>query len=567
MNDLMTKSFLNYVELKKQAQKDLKDEQQDIEIGRFNKPGHEENLSLFFQEVEAIKSEMEGIKNLLLDLQNLNEETKSTHSAKVLRGLRDQMESNTVSILRKANIIKAKLEALDRSNIENRRILFQYREGSAVDRTRISVTNGLRVKLREMMSDFHSLRQRILSGHKEDLKRRYFMATGNEPTEEVMSKMVSGSLRVQVFEEKNDLNSETNARHEAVMDIQKSLIRLHQVFLDMAVIVDAQGEKLEEIELNVEDASMGISGGTNSLYYANQMKKGGKKWVFWVLIIVTIILLIRPCEEGVRQNSRPQHFHLEHHDKRILKQGIPRRSTVSLPSNAMLFSSTQSLHFPFPAQGMFSLSALEETQQIHTHRSITDIVSGNLMIDWYLKCGEMDLATEIFKQMPTKNVISGTTMFQYGDVEEAVKIFEKMKKGVPVWTPMIVGLAIHSRAREAFNLFVEMQEEGIKPNPIPFTGILTACSRGGFLQEEKVLIEKMAMKPNAARCEKLAITFGLISTEPGMTLPIVNNLRVCRDCHTATKLISKVYARIIVLQDRNRFRHFENGNCSCEDYR
>eukprot|EP00249_Psilotum_nudum_P001741 c14393_g1_i1 orf=2-256(-) len=39
--------------------------------------------------------------------------------------------------------------------------------------------------------------------------------------------------------------------------------------------------------------------------------------------------------------------------------------------------------------------------------------------------------------------------------------------------------------------------------------------------------------------EKLAIVFGLISTASGTPLQIINNLRVCGDCHTATKFISK----------------------------
>ncbi|KAL6205375.1 hypothetical protein ACLB2K_022635 [Fragaria x ananassa] len=40
--------------------------------------------------------------------------------------------------------------------------------------------------------------------------------------------------------------------------------------------------------------------------------------------------------------------------------------------------------------------------------------------------------------------------------------------------------------------------------------------------------------------EKLAIAFGLISTSPGTTIRIVKNLRICNDCHDATKLISKI---------------------------
>ncbi|XP_030550021.2 pentatricopeptide repeat-containing protein At1g08070, chloroplastic [Rhodamnia argentea] len=65
--------------------------------------------------------------------------------------------------------------------------------------------------------------------------------------------------------------------------------------------------------------------------------------------------------------------------------------------------------------------------------------------------------------------------------------------------------------------------------------------------------------------EKLAIAFGLISTKPRTTIRIAKNLRVCRNCHSATKLISKIFNREIIARDRNRFHHFRDGNCSCKD--
>ncbi|CAM6004365.1 unnamed protein product, partial [Sphagnum balticum] len=66
--------------------------------------------------------------------------------------------------------------------------------------------------------------------------------------------------------------------------------------------------------------------------------------------------------------------------------------------------------------------------------------------------------------------------------------------------------------------------------------------------------------------EKLAIAFGLMSTDPGTPVRIVKNLRVCEDCHTSTKFISKIVRRKIIVRDANRFHHFENGVCSCRDY-
>eukprot|EP01018_Ginkgo_biloba_P030462 Gb_36434 [translate_table: standard] len=46
--------------------------------------------------------------------------------------------------------------------------------------------------------------------------------------------------------------------------------------------------------------------------------------------------------------------------------------------------------------------------------------------------------------------------------------------------------------------------------------------------------------------EKLAIVFGLINTHPGTSVRITKNLRVCGDCHIATKLISKIVRREII---------------------
>ena len=66
--------------------------------------------------------------------------------------------------------------------------------------------------------------------------------------------------------------------------------------------------------------------------------------------------------------------------------------------------------------------------------------------------------------------------------------------------------------------------------------------------------------------EKLAIAFGLINTNPGIPIRVTKNLRVCGDCHTATKFISKIVDREIIVRDANRFHHFKNGLCTCKDY-
>ncbi|XVE52414.1 hypothetical protein DITRI_Ditri02bG0120300 [Diplodiscus trichospermus] len=66
--------------------------------------------------------------------------------------------------------------------------------------------------------------------------------------------------------------------------------------------------------------------------------------------------------------------------------------------------------------------------------------------------------------------------------------------------------------------------------------------------------------------EKLAIAFALISTPGNSTLRIMKNLRVCNDCHSAIKFISKLSGREIIIRDATRFHHFKDGLCSCHDY-
>lgn len=66
--------------------------------------------------------------------------------------------------------------------------------------------------------------------------------------------------------------------------------------------------------------------------------------------------------------------------------------------------------------------------------------------------------------------------------------------------------------------------------------------------------------------EKLALAFGLLNTPKGITIIIMKNLRMCRDCHEAFKLISDIVEREFVVRDVNRFHHFKNGSCTCGDF-
>lgn len=66
--------------------------------------------------------------------------------------------------------------------------------------------------------------------------------------------------------------------------------------------------------------------------------------------------------------------------------------------------------------------------------------------------------------------------------------------------------------------------------------------------------------------ERLALAFGLINIPKGITIRIMKNLRMCRDCHDVFKLISEIVGREFVVRDLNRFHLFKNGSCICRDF-
>ncbi|KAH1204932.1 Pentatricopeptide repeat-containing protein, mitochondrial [Glycine soja] len=100
-------------------------------------------------------------------------------------------------------------------------------------------------------------------------------------------------------------------------------------------------------------------------------------------------------------------------------------------------------------------------------------------------------------------------------------------------------------------LNVKLQELGYMPN---VTSVLHDVD-----EEEKGMVLRV-------HSEKLAVAFGIMNSVPGSIIQIIKNLRICGDCHTAIKLISKAVNREIVVRDSKRFHHFKDGLCSCGDY-
>ncbi|XP_050365108.1 pentatricopeptide repeat-containing protein At2g22410, mitochondrial-like [Argentina anserina] len=116
------------------------------------------------------------------------------------------------------------------------------------------------------------------------------------------------------------------------------------------------------------------------------------------------------------------------------------------------------------------LGCLDLGQWIHQffangNRIQLSVILGNALIDMYAKCGDLSSATELFNEMPEKNLVS--------------------------WNTMIAGYAAHGHAKQALTLFDQMKCRDMKPDHITFVAVLSACRHGGLVSEGREHFKSM----------------------------------------------------------------------------
>ncbi|KAF5744844.1 pentatricopeptide repeat-containing protein [Tripterygium wilfordii] len=165
-----------------------------------------------------------------------------------------------------------------------------------------------------------------------------------------------------------------------------------------------------------------------------------------------------------------------------------------------------------------------------------------LLSNIYAKSGRWDDVENVrlmMKKRGMKKVPGCSSIFVNGKVHEFI-----MGKTMDV----NYGGGVLSKTKEMVSL---LKKEGYEPD-------LTQVLRDVGEDEKERLL--------SFHSEKMALAFGLIKKANSAPIQIVKNLRICCDCHSFMKLASRIYNRRLIVRDQNRFHHFKDGICSCNDY-
>ncbi|ESW06411.1 hypothetical protein PHAVU_010G045800 [Phaseolus vulgaris] len=221
-------------------------------------------------------------------------------------------------------------------------------------------------------------------------------------------------------------------------------------------------------------------------------------------------------------------------------------------------------------------------KMVHEFGVVPKVEHYGCMVDLLGRAGMLDEVNELIKNMPMRpnmvvfgSLLSACKLHKNLKLEEwttkqflSLEHYKSMKdKGIVKVTGVssievneslhefTIGDRDHPDAEKIYEMIDEMREKLEDVGYIPYV----SCVLMNLDNEEK----ETALNYHN---EKLVMAYGLINTAPGVPIRIVKNLRICDDCHNATKLLSKMYGWEIIMRDQNRFHHFQEGSCSCCDY-
>ncbi|KAK4406825.1 Pentatricopeptide repeat-containing protein, chloroplastic [Sesamum angolense] len=223
---------------------------------------------------------------------------------------------------------------------------------------------------------------------------------------------------------------------------------------------------------------------------------------------------------------------------------------------------------------------LEEGRKVFESIKAPDIDHYACIVDLLGRVGKLDEAKRVIKEMPVSphvevygSLLNACRIHKRVDLGEfaANKLFELEPENAGNYILLSNMYASARKWKEVDRIRELMKTRGL---------MKTTDGAGWKLKRKMQAAGYIADKSNVLRdvededkeemvgthSEKLAVAFCLLVSEPGTVIRVVKNLRICWDCHTAIKMISKLEKREIIVRDNNRFHHFKDNVCSCNDY-
>ncbi|XP_017162713.1 syntaxin 3b isoform X4 [Poecilia reticulata] len=210
----------------------------------------------FFSQIEDIRNSIDKIDENVAEVKKLYSVILSAPTSD--QKTQDDLESITNDIKKMANNARNKLKTIER-NLESEQ---QQERVSADIRIRKSQHAVLSRKFVEVMTKYNEAQVDFRERSKGRIQRQLEI-TGQAKTDEELEEMLE-SGNAAVFTAgivdsgiSKQALSEIESRHKDIVRLESSIKELHDMFVDIAMLVESQGGMIDRIESNM-DQSVGF---------------------------------------------------------------------------------------------------------------------------------------------------------------------------------------------------------------------------------------------------------------------------------------------------------------------
>jgi len=86
--------------------------------------------------------------------------------------------------------------------------------------------------------------------------------------------------------------ADVEARHNDIVKLEKSLQELHDMFLEMAVLIEAQGEVVDRIQNHVEETKDFVQEAKVQLVKAEKLQGSARRKKIYIIIFLILLVIV-----------------------------------------------------------------------------------------------------------------------------------------------------------------------------------------------------------------------------------------------------------------------------------
>lgn len=206
----------------------------------------------------------------------------------------DQKMSKANALIKKTKDLIEKMKADNELNESNKHM------SNTEIRIQKNIYGILSSRFVELVTDYTELQTKQKQRVQEKFTRQCKIIKPDATDEEIQKVVESGDSEIfsqamldsKLHDSAKSALSYIENKHERILHLEQSINELHQLFVDMALLVETQGEIINQIEMNVHSAAEYVKEGNQELVQAVEYQKKSRKKMCIIIIIVVVVCVV-----------------------------------------------------------------------------------------------------------------------------------------------------------------------------------------------------------------------------------------------------------------------------------